>query len=256
MVVFMSYLIFGSSVIGQSHIAMKRGIDDAYGFLQKDDSAILIVADGAGSAKYSKYGAEKIVDSFKYKFESSDYKSCPEKFIIETTEYARNEIEKMASNGLDNIKKEYIKSYKDFASTMIVVLAIGNKWYAGHIGDGASVRSYNNKFDIISPPYESEYVNETVFITSDNYKEFLNITSGDNFNEIYAFTDGIQRGVIDVNNGIQKPFEPFFKYLSNFALSVDNVDEASNNINDMLLNKFSEISDDDKTLVIMVNKGE
>jgi len=254
----MSYIIFGSSIVGQSHTAVGKGRDDSYGFSANDDSAILIVADGAGSAMYSRYGADKIVDVFKSSFENSDYRSCPESFIKDTTKLTLEEIKKMADDMYtelnpddnkddDKSKKDF---YKNFASTMIVVLTIGNKWYAGHIGDGAVVKSLNHKFELISPPYESEYVNETVFITSNSYENFLNITSGECFDEIFAFTDGIQRGVLDS----KAPFEPFFNYMSDFASKITDVENANNEINEILSDKFNDVSDDDKTLVILVNK--
>lgn len=256
----MSILVFGKSVVGASHVKIGKGMDDSYGSFVKGDSIIAVTADGAGSAPFSKKGADLVVSTFISKFKDSDDLGDPETFITSTLETAREEI-KNASQQKEylaaDLKPMHKPSLKDYATTVLVFIGIGDKWYTSHIGDGAIVIYNDERFEVVSQPYNSEYVNETVFLTSDNYMRFLDLKSGNGFQKVFIFTDGIQRGVLEPENGILKPFLPFFEDISKFSDSVISEEQGSNEIEKLLLSdQFSEISDDDKTLVVVVKRDK
>ena len=68
-------------------------------------------------------------------------------------------------------------SKKDFATTLILVIANKEKGYIFHVGDGAAIilntkKVVDNQFKefILSEPMNGEYANETYFITMDKWE--------------------------------------------------------------------------------------
>lgn len=256
----LTYTVFGSSVTGESHLIYGKGGDDSYGYKIKGNYIIAVVADGAGSASLSKIGSELVVQAFLDQFEKSETIDDLAGFLKDTVDFAREEIVMKSIEGIspDGPKpKESKGTIKDYATTVAVFLSNGKEWCTAHIGDGAIVISVDNEIKIAAQPYRSEYVNETVFITSDNYKELLDIRTGDSFDKVFLFTDGIQRGVLEPDGETMKPFLPFFQYLSEFSDNVKGEEKGSSEIEKLLLSdQIKSISDDDKTLLILVKRYE
>lgn len=256
-------LIFGAKTTGPSHI--KKGLPCQDAWLSEvfaDDSAVIAVADGLGSAEYSEQGAEiavaAAVRSIKEHYSAVYEDGSRSKDLTKNDAMIREaffsaviEIEKYS--GLKNIPK------KELACTLIVILIDKNTVSVGQVGDGAVAGELlNGDIQILSRPAESEYVNEVTPITAENLpiKISLNANLKDIVN-LAAFTDGCQRAVLIKKDGEYRPFIPFFKPLFKYSDSADDILAASEDVKSLLLSqKMTEVSDDDKTLVIAtIKKG-
>lgn len=246
-----------ASVKGTSH--EKSG-------LPKQDSALVstfsdgkkeylvgVVADGAGSAKYSDASSKFI---------------C--KFFIKKTKnwLKRNELSDLKR---ENIKKWFtdfkkvinraVKIYKidssrEFATTLLCVVLTENFNVFVQIGDGAiSVGDDNNNFECVFWPQNGEFLNTTSFATENNSEnKFMFKTSEDCIKRVAMHTDGIELIALDMKN--QKPFLPFFSPFFN-ALKKIKTCGYSENLSkqaEMFLQseKVNQKTDDDKTLLMII----
>ena len=108
---------------------------------------------------------------------------------------------------------------------------------------------------MISEPEKSEYVNETVFLTGDEWESVLRVREIAGFNSLAIFTDGIQLGVLTKEGDKYQPYERFFNTLFNYASKVKDEGEASREVENLLKSeKFLRLSDDDKTLVVLTQR--
>lgn len=142
------------------------------------------------------------------------------------------------------------------ACTIIIVLAFADTIHVAHVGDGAVVAKTNGEISLISKPEESEYINEVVPLTSKKWENSLRITSNvSNIECVTVFTDGCQRAsLLQTKNGLQ-PYDRFFEPLFNYAQKLENLSKGELDIKDLLASqKMSELSEDDKTLLILVLK--
>ena len=249
--------IFGASVIGPLHI--ERGIpcQDACKYeLLSSNCGVIAVADGLGSASKSDTGAQVAVEAALEVGEAIISKKKIAEINLsdvakEAVAFARKELEAKAT-------KEQC-SLHDLACTIIVVIFHEDSVSLAHIGDGAVVAKTEEGLRLISAPGDSEYVNEVIPLTTNDWEQSLRITPKISGVECVAvFTDGCQRAaLLRTQNGLQ-PYDRFFEPLFSYAQEREVLEEGEQDIRDFLASqKMSENSEDDKTLVIAVlKKGE
>jgi len=253
--------IFGAKATGSSHIKRNIVCQDAFKYLKfGDDSAVIAVSDGLGSAVHSDTGASIAVNaaaetarrhfSVKYSDNSTSAditKNC--QIIKECFESAVSEIKEYSA--------EREIPINELACTLIVVFIYKNSVNAGQIGDGGVVgRFKNGDVEIIMEPAESEYINEVTPITSENWS--LNLRINENISgadSVAVFTDGCQRAILVKEDAKYIPFIPFFKPLFSYSHSTEDESKSCLDVESLLLSeKLNEVSDDDKTLVISAIK--
>lgn len=252
-----SIFIFGAKTTGPSHIKKNIPCQDSWiSEILRDDSAVIAVSDGLGSAKYSQKGAEIAV--------SAAAESIRQHFFVKyndgntSADITRNDclIREAFFSAVKEIENYSISNNipkRELACTLIVIFIYKSTVSTGQVGDGAVVGQFKSgDIEILSEPAKSEYINEVTPITADNWLEKLNIHQ--NILEavnIAAFTDGCQRAVLIKKDGVYEPFIPFFKPLFNYSQSAGDSKAASDDVRNLLLSqKINEVSDDDKTLVI------
>ena len=256
--------IFGAKTIGPSHTKKGLPCQDAWASeLLTEDSAVIAVSDGLGSAKKSETGAyiavkaavESIKNHYSIIYEDGSTSADltkDETLIKEAFFSATGEIEKYSQS--NNIPK------KDLACTLIVVFISRNTVSIGQVGDGAVAGEYlNGDIAVLSRPAESEYINEVTPITAEKWISKLSINASlTNVRNIAAFTDGCQRAILIKENGNYIPFIPFFNPLFKYSGSIEDISVASEDVKQLLLSeKMTKVSDDDKTLVIAtIKKGK
>ena len=109
---------------------------------------------------------------------------------------------------------------RDLACTLIVVIWSAGRVAVAHIGDGA-VAGWRPEggWEMLSQPGESEYVNETRFLTDPDWSEHLRVTVGAaRLVGLVAFTDGCQRAALLRDaDGRPQPFPGFLDPLARFG---------------------------------------
>lgn len=240
---------FGASVIGPLHVQLAMPCQDSLAFKTIDeDFAVAAIADGLGSASKADLGADLAV---KIAVESVEraIKAAPESVDIENL---AKDAAIAARRALEKRAETEQCSLRDLACTLLVAITLKDAVAAAHIGDGALVIDTDSGLHLSSGPGESEYANEVTPLTSRDWEKSLKSTPAVcGVNGIALFTDGCQRaGLKKADNGYT-PFEGFFRPLFTYAAQIDDLEQANQDIHDLLASdKLSEHSEDDKTLIL------
>lgn len=167
---------------GRSHYASNTPCQDKTMCQESNGAYCIALADGAGSAKLSHYGAEIVVDAtVKYLIENFER-------LIENKNatIVKQEIITHITKNLEEKAKECQCELKDLASTLLFVAIKDNKFIIGHIGDGIIGYLKNDKILVASKPNNGEFVNSTIFVTSSKAIQNLKLLKGD-INDITGF---------------------------------------------------------------------
>jgi hypothetical protein len=241
--------VFGTKITGRGHRIKGVPCQDAYASELVIPSQIVIaIADGLGSAPRSNLGAHCAVESAVNAVTSLMAEGLTDSNLL-------------LREGIVNARKALFEKaaleicpVRELACTMLLIIASIDRIAVAHIGDGAVVIKGSGIVRILSEPHNSEYVNVVVPLTSDDWEEALRIYSSiEPIECIAAFTDGLQNAALLKVNNTYKPFEAFFNPLFSYAMKIEDIDAAENDIKDLLISeKVQGSSDDDMTLVISV----
>lgn len=240
--------VLGSSVVGTSHLERNFPCQDASASIVLPDQTLIIaVADGAGSASRSEEGAVRAVHS------SLNYLSIqlethkPEdeeqwRVLLESTlKQVRTAVETLAGDG----------ELRELGSTLLLVVATEEWLVTLQLGDGGIVsRDSTGGLQVLTIPGDSEYINETSFITSNAYLSEAHYSArpASDVNAVAVFTDGIQFIALRYADNTAHP--PFFDPLFEFVAQPN---ANANELNALLTSdRLNQMTDDDKTLVLAV----
>jgi hypothetical protein len=236
---------------GSLHEASGRNCEDAYWVVQPKPGVLVIgVADGAGSAKFAEIGANVAVENGVAQVcsgltQAGDALDAPT---------LRRILEEAMAAALSAVQMEATTRRVDcqeLASTMILVIALREFIAAAQIGDGAIVVAdqANGMFSLTTPP-PGEYLNETVFLTSQDalqtkqVKVWCGHASG-----VAAFSDGLQ--MLCLKWPAFEPHAPFFTPLLDFVRSTTDEAAGASELTSFLHSeRVGKRTDDDVTLVL------
>jgi hypothetical protein len=247
--------IFGASVVGASHIKSNLPCQDAAAYeVLVSGFAVFAIADGLGSAAKSDLGAKAAVGAALAEVREMVAGEITQKSGIE--DMARSAVV-AARKELEQTAREAGLTLSDLACTLMVGVILADSVCIAHIGDGAAVAKSADGLKIVSSPAESEYVNEVVPLTAENFEKEVRVSGAQTgVKAVAAFTDGCQRGALKKSAGGFSPHDKFFDPLFVYAMDeVVDLARAENEIRGLLASdKLGKISDDDKTLVVAVLK--
>ena len=165
---------------GRSHVKQGTPCQDKTYCRSYDDTYVITLADGAGSARLSHYGAECvtkcIADELGLNFES---------YWDETeARIAKERLFKEISESLQEIAGQYDCQLKDMASTLLAVAVKDERYIILHLGDGVIGYCKEGVLKVASAPNNGEFANTTVFTTSSDacsqMKVFRGLLNGSN----------------------------------------------------------------------------
>lgn len=216
------WAVAGTYVTGLSHIQKNIGCHDRFAYKRKNDVISISLADGAGSVMYPEIGAEIATSQIN--------KMVTEKFDLlfnAEASAARHKITHSIRTSIGIHAKEKSVNKKEFATTLMFVGVKGDRFIAGHIGDGVIGYLKNKQLKSLSLPENGEFVNETHFITSNSYKSRFRLFKG-NLGSISGFvlmTDGTCESFFEKkSNAIAPVILTIFEWLDSF--SSDEVNSA------------------------------
>lgn len=162
--------IASACVAGRGHSDSGANCQDAYAIKRKNDILAVCLCDGAGSARYSEDGANIVANSicdFLIKESVSAFNgTMSAKLIID---FARESIASFISS--------HKGSLKDYACTLVAMLLKADQGIAVHIGDGLIAIVEAGRPRVLSAPDNTEFANQTTFITSPDAQARLRIQS-------------------------------------------------------------------------------
>lgn len=162
------------AVQGKGHIKDYIPCQDKTYYYTKDDITVTALADGAGSAKLSHFGAEHIT-----RFICGDLaKNFDLYFSNEDGVFVKNELNDKIKHQIDELAMEIKCDPHDLSSTLLAVAVKKNYYILLHIGDGVIGYSKSNKLNIASKPENGEFVNTTVFTTSKDALQTMQLMKG------------------------------------------------------------------------------
>jgi hypothetical protein len=254
----MEWCYASASAAGSSHILAGTKLQDAkHCFVvtgkMNDRRFFAVIADGAGSAEFGGQGASIICRTVGSQARSAlrDVQEMPTDETIATwLDVARDRIQLAAR------RRE--RTARDFAATLVIVMASHQEVITAHVGDGAIVARNKNSvlWTVLSRPSHGQYASTTYFVT-DNPHPALRIGRHPNhFDALAAFSDGIENLVIDSSTG--EPFAAFFGPMAkplNASRAIGKDAALSKNLATFLASdELNKRTDDDKTLIVAVTK--
>ncbi len=256
-----SWHVIRASVQGTSHAKTGQPCQDSssVGVGAPDGVLVAAVADGAGSAELSADGsriaacaaARRAVRLMRLHVQPI-YEGVLEEILKEAVRSAREALEAEAHRQK--------KSLREFATTLIIAICAPEITGAAQIGDGAMVTAgdgisadEDDGYTLFSAPQRGEYANTTNFITSDGWRDTLDVSMRrGGVNLLAMFTDGVQSIALDAAAG-NAPHAPFFDPLFRWAEGQEDTDAAGASLAAFLSSpRVTARADDDLTLLLAV----
>ena len=152
----------GCALRGISHAQSGIPCQDKIMTFESQGTQVICLADGAGSARLSHFGADCVV------YSCSTY-LCSHFDEIYENEDGRGVKIELINHLLDALSRTASAAgceLRDLASTLLVVAVKDDRFIAGHIGDGVIGYLDGDKLKVASVPSNGEHANETCFVTS------------------------------------------------------------------------------------------
>ena len=191
------------AVQGRSHEQAETPCQDKTYAIYNNDIYVIALADGAGSATLSHFGAEccakGVCELLSEQFD--DY------FMEEDGIIVKKNILDSLREELGKVSVKYDCSIKELASTLLTVAVHKGKYILIHIGDGVIGYLRDNNIGIASYPSNGEYINSTTFVTSGDALQTMNLLKGE-LNGIHGFvmmSDGTEASLYDKNKKCLAP---------------------------------------------------
>lgn len=235
----------GASVKGTSHEQQGTECQDAHAYHHDDQTLILAIADGAGSATHGGTGALLATTAAtSYLAGALGRRRAPrvlKRVLQQTVEHTRRAIEQTAiARGHD---------VKHYATTFLA--AVLQRDYIGIIqmGDGAIIiQDGDGTLRVLTTQQEREYVNEVTFLTCSTYHDELRISvlRARRLRAVCLVTDGVE--TLSVRRATNTPHPGFFNPLLNNPVSPEQLVAL------LTSPGACDRSDDDKT-ILLATKG-
>lgn len=162
------------AIAGQYHRQQRReGQDRVYHLTQQGVTAIAL-SDGAGSAMYSHRGAEVAVKCICQilcrEFDRLYHAEKPIEVRWYLLEQVRTEVKR--------IQEQQAIRWEQLACTLLAVAVKGDQYLLFHLGDGVIACQVNGVLKVASTPYNGEFTNTTVFVTSPDAILYTKVMKG------------------------------------------------------------------------------
>ena len=189
--------ISGTAVQGLRHIENNIPCQDKIFSLCKNGVTAIALADGAGSAKLSHYGAESAVKTICEKL-CSDFDVM---INNPNAEIVKREILDTVIIKLRSLAQDLKCNIRELASTLLAAASDDKNIMLIHLGDGIIGCSRRGETIPVSYPDNGEYKNETFFTTSHDALYRLRLLKGSaaGISGIALMSDGCEKSFLHEN---------------------------------------------------------
>ena len=154
--------IHTASVTGSIHRRSGAPLQDRTCVRIEDGVTAAALADGAGSASFSQEGAEAAVQCT-CRFLCRNFEAL---YRAETPTALRRAVLSQAREAMEQRAGELGVPVGELACTLMAVAVKGDRYLIFHVGDGVVVYQKEGKVGTASTPWNGEFANRTVFLTS------------------------------------------------------------------------------------------
>lgn len=251
-----NWRLIGASVTGTSHAKSGLPCQDAHAYREVAGCALLVVADGAGSAERSDAGAQCASQAALAALADAlaaaggwpaDSKLWRDLFAA-AYGAARARLEQLSTSaGLPD---------RAFATTLLCAALSDQGLAVAQLGDGIAAAfsptadpQLSGDWFLAAEPQRGEYANETYFLSQSDALQNLEVrVYSEPVRALALMTDGLLRLVL---GGDHRPHVPFFQPLLTFGVEVDDEAHGSGLLADFLASeRVCARTDDDKTVVL------
>lgn len=264
-----SWQVYGASSIGKSHIDSNLPNQDSIYLQKTQDGMVAVVCDGAGSAKFSQAGAAFFSQSIGKMLLSL---GVSRSVSISGTAFDLVQVRQQIIEQLLQIRLDLQSqlpaesSLRDYHTTFTGLLIHSNhQAILVQIGDSPLITSqfvvrhphidYFTNLQVYGDDSKNEYVNETHFITQDNWQSFLRVEPIDlsQVDCLALMSDGCADLVFEGASVTPKIYRPFFGNLLFNLTQSQSSQQGSAIIEQALGNPATyRLTGDDKSLVVLL----
>lgn len=234
------------AVQGTSHIRTNTPCQDKTYSTTFDNTQVVALADGAGSAVFSHYGAETaaehVCNLLSHNFDlyfNDENGVAVKRYLISSLNDELGETAKRLKCSID-----------DLASTLLVVAVKKEQFIIIHIGDGIIGYLREDELKIASHPQNGEFVNETVFTTSKKAIFSMKLLKG-TLNRISGFvlmSDGTETGFYDKR---KQCFAAALRRIIQLSMLYVHPEELQDQLQQSFKDTLCHVTQDDCSMVIL-----
>lgn len=276
-----SWQVYGASSIGKSHIDSNLPNQDSIYLQKTQDGIAAVVCDGAGSAKFSQAGAAFFSQSIAQMLLSLGVGLSVSRSVsisvshrgiaFDLVQVKQQIIEQLSQIRLDlQSQLPAESSLRDYHTTFTGLLIHSNhQAVLVQIGDSPLITSqfvvrhphidYFTNLQVYGDDSKNEYVNETHFITQDNWQSFLRVEPIDlsQVDCLALMSDGCADLVFEGASVTPKIYRPFFGNLLFNLTQSQSLQQGSAIIEQALGNPATyRLTGDDKSLVVLLKNQQ
>lgn len=268
-----SWQVYGASSIGKSHIDSNLPNQDSIYLQKTQDGLVAVVCDGAGSAKFSQAGAAFFSHSIGKMLLSLGVSQSVNisGIAFDLGQLKQQIIEQLSQIRLDlQSQLPAESSLRDYHTTFTGLLIHSNhQAILVQIGDSPLITSqfvvrhphidYFTNLQVYGDDSKNEYVNETHFITQDNWQSFLRVEPIDlsQVDCLALMSDGCADLVFEGASVTPKIYRPFFGNLLFNLTQSQSSQQGSAIIEQALGNPATyRLTGDDKSLVVLLKNQQ
>ena len=268
-----SWEVYGASSIGKSHIDSNLPNQDSIYLQKTQDGIAAVVCDGAGSAKFSQAGAAFFSQSIAQMLLSLGVglSVSHSGIALDLGQLKQKIIEQLSQIRLDlQSQLPAESSLRDYHTTFTGLLIHSNhQALLVQIGDSPLITSqfvvrhphidYFTNLQVYGDDSKNEYVNETHFITQDNWQPFLRVEAIDlsQVDCLALMSDGCADLVFEGASVTPKIYRPFFGNLLFNLTQSQSSQQGSAIIEQALGNPATyRLTGDDKSLVVLLKNQQ
>lgn len=266
--------IAAASRRGRSHEHAGTFRDDDFYIANNSETGwnIMLVADGAGSAKNSREGsriATQTVGGYLTTLLNSDkgleLKACVEnwgtddqRIVWEAFNRLFRHASRMAVNDIENESIRAGETAKSYSTTLLVTVSFrsGDELFAASfwLGDGA-IAAYGpvGKVRVLGTPDSGEYAGQTRFLDADavndaNFSKRISIGKWTEVSHLVLMTDGVSDPRFETDNGLLNS-QKWDELIAELTACLSDPSQPAERLAEWL-NFFSPGNHDDRTLIV------
>jgi len=167
-------VMFDLTLQGRAHIRENLPCQDKTVTMEWNGTRCIALADGAGSAKLSHFGAQAAVDAVAALL----CQNFIEFYMSSSPEKVKRNIIKSVHEALDAVTKKHGCQLRDLASTLLFAAVKDDMYITGQLGDGAIVFCRNGELKLSRKPERGEFANQTWFTTTLNSENHFHLFKG------------------------------------------------------------------------------
>ena len=246
-----SWRLVGALAPGTSHARLGLPCQDALAYQAGERSLLVALSDGAGTAEYSQVGAQTAVQAALDSLAAALERRWPVEGVAWQEALCAAFTD--ARSALQSLAEIEGQPLREYAATLILVVATADRLAVAQLGDGAAVAGEApDRLFLVNRPQRGEYANETYFLTQEDALEQVQVSVHEKaVNYLAVMSDGLTRLALQLP--AHEPYLPFFQPLFAFASHADEEQQAATHLLEFLTSeRVCARTDDDKSLVLAV----